>query len=360
MPGPKFQDQQGFQPPPLDEFQLSVLEAAIRAETRLGSIAKLADIGDEHGTTLANVRNFVLELVALGYMQAIGEGKRQRYEVVRTPSWDRFDRVKAHYGYVLEQRARERADRPAGPAQPLKGAALEALRAAQRASYRLGRPVSLAEIATERKQPPHVVEKHLPALIQDGFLKAEGNSFLVVRDAKRREVRPPAPRETAVRLDERPANPALQLAEALVEVLQQSDLVHVPILGRAAGGQPIEAATELGELVVPLEWLAHRPAEQFYALRIVGDSMAARPASIADGDVVLVHAEPFDESRSRFTVWVVWDDRLGGAAVKWIHEDTSGHEMLALASSNRAYRPIPTTAGTIVQGRVVKVIRDLE
>lgn len=61
--------------------------------------------------------------------------------------------------------------------------------------------------------------------------------------------------------------------------------LEIPILGRIAAGQPIEALGAEDRVAVPREW---QRAAALYALRVRGDSML--DMGIADGDLVVVEA----------------------------------------------------------------------
>jgi SOS-response transcriptional repressor LexA len=355
-------------PKKITRRQREALLAAIEIEREQEDGFRYAELAQRLGVKVGSVQPLVEALLKAEYLKQVDPGVAGGIRVAMWPNGEPFDAEAAHRRWVIdrvpvEQLLRNVAERASDPPPTvnLTTAQQRVLEAAQRAYSRAGRPVTLAQIAAERKQPPHIVERHVPALRDGGFIRSGAGGYEVALDVRGREVRPPVPRDVSQRADDRPPNPAVQLLEAAIEILQHPDIVHVPVLGRAAGGRPIEGVTDIGEITIPVDWLGRRSPAEFYALRVVGDSMSAPPARIGDGDTVIVRSEPFDISRDRFAIWVIWDDRLGGAAVKWLHPDaTSGEDALLLASSNNAYKPISTTAGTIVQGRVVKVIRDLE
>jgi len=72
-----------------------------------------------------------------------------------------------------------------------------------------------------------------------------------------------------------------------VEEAPSGGTCEVPLLGRVAAGQPIEAVGEAGEsIAVPRFLLGRTRPEQIYALRVTGDSMIDE--HICDGDIALI------------------------------------------------------------------------
>ena len=62
---------------------------------------------------------------------------------------------------------------------------------------------------------------------------------------------------------------------------------EVPLLGRVAAGQPIDAVNEAGDsIAVPRFLIGRTRPEQVYALRVSGDSMIDE--HICDGDIALI------------------------------------------------------------------------
>lgn len=122
---------------------------------------------------------------------------------------------------------------------------------------------------------------------------------------------------------------------------------HVPILGYAAAGQPIEAVdSDPDTLALPSEW-CQRPS---YLLRVRGDSMIGD--GIHDGDLVLVEATDHVQTGAIHVCWLPGD----GATLKRVKTKADAAELVA---SNTAFAPIPAPHGTIVQGRVVWVLRHM-
>ncbi len=69
-----------------------------------------------------------------------------------------------------------------------------------------------------------------------------------------------------------------------ISVADESSLVNIPLLGKIAAGQPIEAVQERETIAVPKTKLPR--GSQVYALRVVGHSMIDE--NIRDGDIILV------------------------------------------------------------------------
>jgi repressor LexA len=126
----------------------------------------------------------------------------------------------------------------------------------------------------------------------------------------------------------------------------------VPILGRIAAGQPIEAVEDReGTLPVLADWFAGRGTELF-ALRVRGESMI--DAHIADGDLVVVRrqagAQPGDIVAAMVDgeATVKRFARSGGAVV--------------LKPEHPTMRPIvvqPGQSDVQILGKVVGVVRSL-
>src|SRR5207248_1024526 len=77
-----------------------------------------------------------------------------------------------------------------------------------------------------------------------------------------------------------------------IDVFKQEKLVTIPLLGTIAAGQPIEAVQERETIAVPQSKIPR--SGEFYALRVVGDSMIDE--NINDGDIVLVKQQGVAEN----------------------------------------------------------------
>ena len=66
------------------------------------------------------------------------------------------------------------------------------------------------------------------------------------------------------------------------------DVIKIPLLGRVVAGDPREAIQEADEfLYIPA--MNHRRSEDFFALRVCGESMEP---NLMDGDIAIVHIQP--------------------------------------------------------------------
>jgi repressor LexA len=89
-----------------------------------------------------------------------------------------------------------------------------------------------------------------------------------------------------------------------IEVVQLPDgkARRIPLLGRLAVGQPIEAITESESIAVPEDMLGRAPA---FVLKVRGDEV--RREGICDGDFLVL--EQRDDARDGETVVALIDDR---------------------------------------------------
>ena len=134
-----------------------------------------------------------------------------------------------------------------------------------------------------------------------------------------------------------------------IELLPPKDdreVVALPLLGRVAAGQPIEAIETDDTLVVPEEFVGRGKT---YALRVKGDSMIGD--GILDGDFVIVEERPEAENGQTVVALVG-----GEATVKRFHREKGG--MIRLQPANDAMPPILAKAKDVtVRGVVVAVMR---
>jgi len=119
---------------------------------------------------------------------------------------------------------------------------------------------------------------------------------------------------------------------------------RLPLAGRIAAGQPIEAIEE--KEVLDLEEAFVSPFGNF-VLRVTGDSMIED--HICDGDLVIV--ERRTEPRDGETVVALLED--GEATLKRFYRTPAG---IRLEAANPAYEPI-ITKDIKIQGVVVGVLR---
>jgi repressor LexA len=126
------------------------------------------------------------------------------------------------------------------------------------------------------------------------------------------------------------------------------EVTELPIVGRIAAGQPIEAINDPAPgIVVPGQML--RTQGRHYALEVKGDSMI--DAGINDGDVVVIR-ETSEASEGDIVV-----AQIEGYEATLKRFRRKG-EMIVLEAANPAYEPRVLPKGAVtVQGRLVGLIR---
>lgn len=125
-----------------------------------------------------------------------------------------------------------------------------------------------------------------------------------------------------------------------------SGSVTLPLLGRVAAGQPIEAIEADDSLVVPESFVGRG---RTFALRVKGDSMVGD--GILDGDYVIVEERP-DADNGQTVVALV----NGEATVKRLHREKGG--MIRLQPANDSIPPILAKAKDVtIRGAVVAIMR---
>lgn len=137
-------------------------------------------------------------------------------------------------------------------------------------------------------------------------------------------------------------------ARALISNRNNSSVVHVPVLGFIAAGQPIEALeTEEEHISVLASEVS--PTDKHYALRVQGDSMIDE--GIFNGDIVIIREQKSAENGQ--TVVAIIDDNL--ATLKKIYREKSKFK---LQPANQSLLPFYRNEVEI-RGIVVKIIRNL-
>jgi len=129
---------------------------------------------------------------------------------------------------------------------------------------------------------------------------------------------------------------------------QIKSVVEIPILGNIAAGQPIEAI-ENKEDVISLVDPSIRNAKDYYALRVVGESMIDE--GIFDGDIVVIKKQSVAENGQ--TVVAIIDDNE--ATLKKIYREKS---RFRLEPRNQTMLPF-FRKEVEVRGVVVQVVRNI-
>src|SRR3989344_2989360 len=174
---------------------------------------------------------------------------------------------------------------------------------------------SIPEIAKRFKLAISTVHQHLEELEQGGYLKRERN--------QRRGI----------------------------EIAATESMVHIPLLGIIAAGQPIEAIENREFIAVPKSKIPK--TGNLFALRVSGESMIDE--GIADGDVIIARKQDTAQNGDRVVALVDGTD----ATLKTYYRER-GH--IRLQPANKAFEPIiiPKNREFAIQGVVTEVVRQQE
>ncbi|RJT25655.1 transcriptional repressor LexA [Chakrabartia godavariana] len=183
------------------------------------------------------------------------------------------------------------------------------------------------------------VHRLISALEERGFIRRLPNrarALEVVKMPERGDVPKSVSTSNVVELPKREA-PAPAPA---------NDVMEIPLHGRIAAGQPIEALEGQSSLAVPAALLG--PGEH-YALEVSGDSMVE--AGILDGDYALIRRA--DVARPGDIVVALIDD--AEATLKYFRNEGN---MVRLDPANRAYEPQRYSPAQVrIQGRLAGLLR---
>ncbi len=134
----------------------------------------------------------------------------------------------------------------------------------------------------------------------------------------------------------------------LVPMPGQAGATELPLLGRVAAGQPIEAVVSPETISVPNDLIPRRGA--CYVLRVEGESMVDE--QIADGDYVVVHGREAADDGEMIIALVDGTS----ATVKRLYREPGG--WIRLQPANDRVQPIRVHEDNLlIQGVVVGVIR---
>lgn len=131
-----------------------------------------------------------------------------------------------------------------------------------------------------------------------------------------------------------------------VEIVQNDELISLPLKGFVAAGLPIEAVEEHETITVPKNLLA-RSGEHF-VLQVKGDSMIND--GVFDGDNIIVRGQNTAENGDMVVALLNQDE----ATLKRFYKEKN---KIRLQPANPAFKPIYAKEVT-VQGKVVSVIRN--
>ncbi|MEO0501197.1 MAG: transcriptional repressor LexA [Pseudomonadota bacterium] len=126
----------------------------------------------------------------------------------------------------------------------------------------------------------------------------------------------------------------------------ENDIIDIPLHGRIAAGQPIEAMETSETLTLPTSLLGRG---DHYALEVSGDSMI--DAGIFDGDFALI--ERCEDARSGEIVVALVEDN--DATLKTLRKNG---DMIRLDPANKDHKPQNYAARQVkIQGRLVGLLR---
>ena len=132
----------------------------------------------------------------------------------------------------------------------------------------------------------------------------------------------------------------------LVPRTQSRGAVELPLLGRVAAGQPIEALEAADTIAVPEEFVRR---QNTFVLRVVGCSMV--DDGILDGDYIVVEERPSADNGETVVATL-----NGEATVKRFYRERGGK--IRLQPANDAMQPIIARDRDVaVRGVVVAVLR---
>jgi len=126
------------------------------------------------------------------------------------------------------------------------------------------------------------------------------------------------------------------------------NLVTIPLLGAIAAGEPIEAFEDPETIEVPKSQLSK--SGEHFALQVRGDSMIDE--GIFDGSTVIIRKQPTVENGETAVALINGNE----VTLKKIYKEKNGFR---LQPANPNIKPI-FTKELIIQGKVVKVIRNFE
>ena len=138
------------------------------------------------------------------------------------------------------------------------------------------------------------------------------------------------------------------LVRGLAPQREIKSIIEIPIVGRIAAGQPIEAIEDIQDTISIIN-PSIKSAENHYALRVVGNSMIDE--GIFDGDIVVIKKQSVAENGQ--TVVAIIDDNE--ATLKKLYKE---EKRIRLQPRNPDMKPLFRT-DVEIRGVVVQVIRDI-
>jgi len=136
-----------------------------------------------------------------------------------------------------------------------------------------------------------------------------------------------------------------------IALYENEAMVNIPLLGLIAAGQPIEAIQNKETIAVPQNKLPR--SGEFYALRVIGDSMVDE--NINDGDIILVKQQNVAENGQKVVALI---DNYEATLKKFYKE--RGYIRLQPANKTIESIIIKKDKELTIQGIVIDVIKNEE
>lgn len=138
-------------------------------------------------------------------------------------------------------------------------------------------------------------------------------------------------------------SPKIEKDPVIQDEVELQDYYTIPLLGSVVAGVPIEAQEDLEGYI----YISFRPKEEYFALRVHGDSMIN--AGIADGAVIVVHKQECVENNDIIVAMLNKEQTV--KRFKMFGDN------IFLKPENPAYEMIPITEKDefIILGKVVEV-----
>lgn len=143
-----------------------------------------------------------------------------------------------------------------------------------------------------------------------------------------------------------------------VSSADDKDIITYPVIGDIAAGYGMEAVEEYtgSEIRIPKEWLKGRKKEDFFALRVRGNSMFP---SFQEGDIILVRRQSTLNYSGQVGVIIYEDNNATLKKVEYI----MGEDWMRLVPINPQFPPTMVEGEALEHCRVlgypVKLIRDV-
>ncbi len=198
------------------------------------------------------------------------------------------------------------------------------------------------------------IHRLITALEERGFIRRLAHRARAIEIVRLPENMTERPRRggftpTVVTSEPRPAPAPVPERAAPVALEGAASGPALPIVGRIAAGEPIEAIERAdASIAAPAAMLA--PGREHYALEVRGDSMIE--AGINDGDIVVIRSQTSAENGD-IVVALLQDNE---ATLKRLRRQSGGR--IALEAANPAYETRIFGADQVrIQGRLVGLIR---